>query len=128
MFYCFINSCLSVLINGGIQRGFPLQGPYGFCLRRVDITQRRATSVVLLLCHVRKDRPCRGIHLCCLRELKIAVLCTLHMIASPTHYVPITDPDACYSKLVTLDIVYTSILWGKVAPFHVVQSTLTPPH
>ena len=105
MFFCFISSCLSVLINGGIQRGSPRQGPYGFCFRRVDITQRRATSVVLLLCHVRKDGPRGGIHLCCLCEIKIVVLRTINMIASPRHCVPLTDPDACYSKFDTIYIV-----------------------
>ena len=44
------------------------------CFRRVDITQRGATRVVLLLCHVRKDGPRGGIQLCCLREIKTAVL------------------------------------------------------
>ena len=56
----------------------PLREALIFCYRRVDITQRDATCVVLLLCHVNKDRPRGGIQLCCLREIKTDVFRTMN--------------------------------------------------
>ena len=69
------------LCSGNPRRGMPLHAALIFCFRRVDITQRGASRVVLLLCHVRKDGPRGGIQLCCLREIKTAVLRYFIMIA-----------------------------------------------
>ena len=55
-------------------RGMPLRGFGCFCLYHVNITQRGATRVVLLMCHIWKYRPHEWIQLCCNREIKTTAL------------------------------------------------------
>ena len=59
-------------------RGMPLQVRCYRCFHRVDITQRSAACVVLLMSHVTKDGSCGGIQLCCLCEIKTDVFRTIN--------------------------------------------------
>ena len=62
-----------------------------FSFRRIDITKRVMTRIVLLLCHVRKDGPRGGIQLCCLRKIKTTVPHMLITIALLMPCVPQSD-------------------------------------
>ena len=93
---CLRALCLMVIIL----RGMPIRGPCCFCFRRVDITQRSATRVVLALCYVWKLDPHKGFGHSPLRENKTFVLRYFIMIASLRHCVPLTNPDASNSESV----------------------------
>ena len=89
---CFLCSfIIFVLFTRNQQRGLLLRGTFNFSFRRVDMTQRVVSRIVLFVCHVRKNRPRGGIQLYCLREIKIVMLCVIQYDALLRHI----ELDAC---------------------------------
>ena len=69
--FCLVSS---LSLCGNLRRGMPIRVALIFYLRRVNITQRGAVSVVSVLCHVRKFGPRGGFGQIPLCENKIVVL------------------------------------------------------